>query len=90
MATLQVKGMDDHLYETLRRQAELDHRSISQEVVSMIERFLAQPVQRREGNAADEFLALAGTWEDERDAQTIVKDIRSARNSVRRFKRESF
>lgn len=33
MATLQVKGMNDRLYESLKARAEADRRSVSQEVV---------------------------------------------------------
>ncbi len=43
MATLQVKGMDDALYEGLKRRAELKHRSVSQEVVHLIESHLNGP-----------------------------------------------
>ena len=85
MATLQVKGIDDRLYEALRRRAEQDHRSISQEILSMIETFLSRPADQPLGNATSEFLALAGSWEDDRGAEEIVRDIRSGRRSRRRF-----
>jgi plasmid stability protein len=40
MANLQVRDIDDKLYDSLKRQAELKHRSISQEVVMIIESHL--------------------------------------------------
>ena len=45
MANLQVRGIEDRLYEALRARAELDNRSISQEVVTIIEQFLARPAE---------------------------------------------
>jgi len=78
------------LYESLRLRAERDHRSISQEVVSMIEAFLAQPAGREAANATDEFCSLAGTWEDDRPAHVIAKEIRSARGAGRRFRQGAF
>ena len=42
MATLQVKGLDDSLYLALGARASIDNRSVSQEVVTMIQEFLAR------------------------------------------------
>ena len=43
MATLQVKGMDDRLYDALAARAAGENRSISQQVVTIIRDFLARP-----------------------------------------------
>ena len=43
MATLQVRSMDDRLYEALGRRAAMDNRSISQEVVMIIKEYLSAP-----------------------------------------------
>jgi hypothetical protein len=86
MATLQVKGMDDRLYEALGALASTDRRSVSQEVVSMIEDFLAR--RRPAGQEATAaFLELAGTWEDRRSAARIASDIRRARRTGARSRR---
>jgi len=85
MATLQVKGIDERLYEGLRRRANRDHRSISQEVVHLIEEHLARPPGTDSGFAVDDFLQLAGTWQDDRPAAEIAADIRSSRRTGRRF-----
>ena len=74
MATLEVKGMDDDLYRALAARAAQDNRSISQEVVTMIQEALSRPGLSPQ-QATDEFLALAGTWQDERSAEEIVRDI---------------
>jgi plasmid stability protein len=85
MATLQVKGIDDDLYRALGARARRDSRSISQQVVKLIEDSLARP-----GGSAEEatkaFLALCGSWEDARAARAIVADMRKRRRSRRRFR----
>ena len=40
MAVLNVKGIPDALYKALKRRAEEDHRSITQEVVYVLSRYL--------------------------------------------------
>jgi plasmid stability protein len=84
MATLQVKGLDDALYKALAARAARDHRSVSQEVVTLIQDFLSCPAGRTE-QATEEFLSLAGSWADERPAQTIAREIRRGRRAGRRF-----
>ena len=84
MANLQVKSMDDRLYQSLSKRARMDNRSISREVISIIKDFLSKP-QKQRHNATDEFLGLAGSWKDKRSADDTIKDIRGAR-STKRFK----
>jgi plasmid stability protein len=85
MATLQVKGMDDRLYKALGARAAMENRSISQEVVAMIHKHLASPARdlRETGRA---ILELAGSWQDDRSAGKIARDIRRSRRYGRRFK----
>ena len=85
MAILQVKGMDDDLYRALAARAAQDNRSISQEVVKVIQDFLARPCDSAR-QATEDFLAMSGSWSDERDAGEIAKEIRQDRRSGRRFK----
>ena len=85
MATLQVKGMDDDLYEALKGRARRDNRSITQEVVTMIRDSLARS-PGASGQASQDLLALAGSWEDARPTDEIARSIRSSRQSKRRFK----
>ena len=86
MATLQVKGMDDRLYQALGARAALDNRSVSQEVVTIIQEFLSRPTPRTV-EATRAFLDLAGSWSDSRTAEEIADQIRKARRSKRRFRR---
>lgn len=83
MANLHVRDIDDDLYTTLRTRAARDRRSISQEVVHIIERYLARPESPTE--AGEEFLALIGSWDDQRPAHEIVADVRARRVASTRF-----
>ncbi len=86
MATLQVKGIDDRLYAALGVRAAADKRSISQEVVFMIEEFLSRsPSDHRA--ATSSALELAGSWDDGRSPDQIVSDLRKARRNGRRFRK---
>jgi len=91
MANLQVRDMDDRLYESLKRRAELEHRSLSQEVVWIIEKHLQQTRSVTENNTL-EFLNLTHSWIDSRSAEAIIQDLRSARfhKNRRRMKSELF
>ena len=82
MATLQVKNLDDRLYQAPGARAAMDNRSTSQEVVTLIRQFLAQrPTDPRE--ATIQLPELAGSWDDERSAEHIASDLREARRSRR-------
>ncbi len=82
MAVLQVRSISDEMYTALGRRAAMDNRSISQEVVSIIERFLATP-QVQSSTIDEEALRLAGSWEDSRTAREIAASIREARSTDR-------
>jgi plasmid stability protein len=85
MATLQVRDIDDRLYRYLKTSAKLKNRSISQEVITIIQDHLNNS-HNPASNATKEFLALSGAWNDDRSAADIVKDIRGHRiNSSSRF-----
>ena len=84
MATLQVRSIDDALYKALGRRAAMDNRSISQEVVAIIKDFLSSPKSLHE-NATSDFLAMCGTWEDERSSDEIVEDLRQSRRNRNRI-----
>lgn len=84
MANLQVRDIDDRLYESLRERATREKRSISQEVVLILEKYLSRP-NAYDVNPTDEFLSLSGSWKDERTAEEIISDIRSSRRNSSRF-----
>ncbi len=84
MATLQVRDIDDRLYDFLKVSAKMRNRSISQEVITIIQTYLNSD-QKQIKNATIEFLSLEGAWLDDRNAEEIVKDIKQHRNQSSRF-----
>jgi hypothetical protein len=86
MSNLQIKGIDEKLYEQLKQLAADENRSVSQQVLFLIRNHLAQKRRRLESEtAAQTLLELKGSWEDSRSAEQIVEDIKSARRSSRKF-----
>lgn len=84
MANLQVKEISDELYNSLRVLAKKEKRSISQEVVLILEEYLSRPLVFDQ-NPTDQLMKIAGSWEDDRSADEIVSDSREARKNSRRF-----
>ena len=81
---LQVRDMDDRLYDRLRFAAKIENRSISQQVVTILQNYFTSiPVKTK--NATEEFLKLAGSWEDSRTTDEIIDDIYSSRLNSTRF-----
>ncbi len=85
MANLQVKSIDDKLYESLGKRAAMENRSISQEVIFILKEYLSTP-SRKHQKTNDQFLELCGSWEDDKSADKIVTQIRKDR--IRRTHRE--
>ena len=85
MATLQVKGFDEALYRALGARAKQENRSISQEVVKLVQDFLARPSGSAE-EASRTFLTLCGSWKDKRSPRQIAQDVRKSRRTARRFR----
>ena len=84
MAILQVRDIDDRIYDSLKRISRQHKRSISQEVIHIIETYLSQP-QSLKKNSTEEFLKLAGSWEDNRSPEEIISEIKNGRSQNRRF-----
>ncbi|MBM4351172.1 MAG: hypothetical protein FJ106_14940 [Deltaproteobacteria bacterium] len=87
MANLQIKGIDDAIYEELKKLAAAENRSISQQTLFLIKDYLAKkqrvcalktPVQV--------LLELAGSWEGKESAEEIIARIKKARRSSSRLK----
>ena len=85
MANLQVRDIDEKLYNTIKKIASSERRSISQEVVYILENYLSQP-DLLKNNPTDEFLKLSGSWDDERTAEKIVEEIKENRQNSNRFR----
>lgn len=83
MATLQVRSIDDRLYEALGKRAAMENRSISQQVVFILKAYLASPSLGPQ-DTTKRFLEICGSWDDPRDAETIAAEIRGSRNTGQR------
>jgi plasmid stability protein len=81
MATLQVRDIDERLYNFLKVSAKLQNCSISQEVVTIIQNYLNSS-NHSSGNATLEFLALTGAWKNEKSADETIAGIRVSRKNI--------
>jgi plasmid stability protein len=88
MAILQVRDIDDRLYASLKAIAKSQNRSVSQEVISIIEKYLSNPANYK-SNPTREFIALSGAWEDDRSADEIIDSIKKSRKNSERFKKDN-
>lgn len=86
MTTLQLEGIDSFFYDQIKQMAELEDRSVSQQIVHVVKEYLAKEKQiRKTRSPADVLLELAGSWQDSRDADEIISEIRSSRRNSTRF-----
>lgn len=74
MAILQVRDIDDSLYDALKTLAKKERRSISQEVIMMIESYISQP-KTSAAEATEEFLNLS--WKGDESADEIINDLKT-------------
>ena len=87
MANLQIKGVDDALYEELKRLAAAENRSVSQQTLLLIKDYLAkkQRVAALKG-PVEALLELAGSWEEEGTAEELIAKTKKARRSSARLR----
>ena len=82
MAILQVRDIDDSLYEALKDLAKKGRRSISKEVVMMIKSYINNP-RSTASESTEAFLNLS--WEGDDSADEIIGNIRAQRRNSKRF-----
>ena len=88
MANLQIKGMDDDLYAQLKSLAVSENRSISQQVLFLLKLYLSRRHQLQENRTpAQVLLELSGSWEDDRPAEQIIKELKAGRKSSRKLRK---
>ena len=82
MANLQIKGIEDRLYEEIKKLASQENRSLSQQILFLVKEYLARkrPLEASK-TPAQGLLELSGSWIDEREAKEIIADIRKARRN---------
>jgi len=84
MAILQVRNIDDRLYLSLKTIAKLKNRSVSQEVIYIIEKYLSNPTLDGK-NPTKEFIALSDSWKDDKTAEELIAEIKAGRKKGKRF-----
>ena len=90
MANLQIKGIDDVLYAQIKELAASENRSVSQQILFLVKRYISNKKQfEKIKTPAQSLLALSGSWEDSRDADEIISDIKSVRKNFSTFKEDS-
>ena len=86
MANLQIKGIDDGIYAELKALAASEHRSVSQQVLFLVRAYLARTNHMNQiKTPAEVLIELSGSWEDPREPQKIVDDLRSARKNSKKL-----
>ena len=88
MANLQIKNIQDELYEEIKKLASAENRSVSQQVLFLVKEYLAKRKHLTAARSpAQVLLELSGSWEDNKNAEQIVKEIKSARKSSRKLEK---
>jgi hypothetical protein len=86
VANLQIKGIDDALYTQIKELAASENRSISQQILFLVKRYIASKKQFEKAKTpAQVLLELSGSWEDNRGADEIISDIKKARKNSSRY-----
>lgn len=88
MANLQIKGIDDKLYDTIKRLAASENRSVTQEILFLVKEHLAKRKQTIAiRTPAQVLLDLSGSWVDNRSADAIIAEIKAARRNSRKLEK---
>jgi hypothetical protein len=88
MANLQIKGVHDELYEEIKKVAEAENRSVSQQVLFLIRDYLTRRRELQTSKCpADVLLGLSGSWEDDREPGEIVAEVKAARKNSKKLRR---
>lgn len=82
MANLQIKGIDDALYNDIKTLANAENRSVSQQVLYLIKYWMSHKKQiETTKSPAETLLELSGSWQDAKSADEIIEDIKASRNN---------
>jgi hypothetical protein len=87
MANLQIKGIKDELYAQIKNLAASQNRSVSQQVLFLIKEHVTKKKHLDSiKTPAQVLLELSGSWEDNREPEDIVKEIKRARKNSKKLK----
>lgn len=86
MANLQIKGIDEEIYNEIKKLAAAEKRSVSQQVLYLVRDYLAKkPALDTARSPSEVLLGLHGSWQDEREADEIIGRIKAARRNSKRL-----
>lgn len=86
MANLQIKGIDDGLYDDIKKLAASQNRSVSQQTVMLIRQYLSKQHHiEKSKSPVQVLLNLSGSWDDERPAEEIIMDIKKDRKNSKKL-----
>jgi hypothetical protein len=85
MANLQIKNIDEAFYGRIKALADSENRSISQQVLFLLKgRISGGKMTGQAKPPAQVLLDLGGFWQDERDSEEIIDDIKRNRQNSRK------
>ena len=80
MANLQIKNINEEFYGQIKALADSENRSISQQVLFLLKGYLAGgKMMGKAKPPAQVLLDLGGSWQDDRDSDEIIDDIKRNR-----------
>ena len=86
MANLQIKGINDNLHAQIKALAAAENRSVSQQLLHLIKAYLNSPSRVQQlRSPAQALLDLSGGWEDERDSEEIIREIKKGRKNSKKL-----
>ncbi len=86
MSNLQIKGIDEELYGRIKEMANAENRSLSQQILFLVKKYLAKRKKIRSAKSpAQVLLDLSGSWDDEREPEEIIKEIKQNRRNSRKL-----
>ena len=86
MANLQIKGIENELYEEIKRLAADENRSVSQQVLFLVKEYLTRKHYLYTSKTpAQVLLELSGSWEDDKKAEEIISQIKNARKNSKKL-----
>lgn len=87
MANLQIKGIDNEIYEEIKKLAAEENRSVSQQTLFLLKDYLAKKrLVRTLKTPAQVLIELSGSWEEDQDAPAIIAKIKRARKMSKKLK----
>ena len=84
MANLKIEGIDDKLYNELKRIAAGENRSVSQQTLFLVRDYIAKRQRARGTKSPGQvLLGLSGSWKDNRKPEEILSEIKKARKNLK-------